>query len=94
MTSWADVLALAERELAMLRDGDAEGLPAAMAERARLAEGLGTPPASALAQLERLAAVQEQLITELTLARDEVARELAALGRGRGAVRGYRAAAG
>jgi hypothetical protein len=91
MTGWPDVLALAERELAMLRDGDAAALPAAMAERARLSEGLGPAPAAARPVLERIAAVQEQLITELTLARGEIARELAALNRGRGAVRGYRA---
>ena len=66
----------------------------ALAERARLAEGLAPPPASAAPVLDRIAAVQDQLITELTLGRDEVARELASLRRGRGAVRGYRASAG
>ena len=38
--------------------------------------------------------LQEQLVIEFTLARDAAARELAALRRGRGAVRGYRSAAG
>ena len=37
--------------------------------------------------------LQEQLVIEFTLARDAAARELAALGRGRGAMRGYRSAA-
>jgi hypothetical protein len=40
-----------------------------------------------------LVALQEQIVIEWTLARDAVARELAALTRGRGAVRGYRSAA-
>jgi hypothetical protein len=44
--------------------------------------------------LERLAVLQDQIVAEITLARDEAARELAALQRGRGAVRGYRSAAG
>ena len=44
--------------------------------------------------LERLAAVQDQIVTEITLARDEAARELRPLQRGRGAVQGYRSAAG
>ena len=44
--------------------------------------------------LERLAALQDQIVAEITLARDEAARELAALQRGRGAVHGYAAAGG
>jgi hypothetical protein len=94
MSGWPDLLVLAERELALLRDGDAAALPAAMEARERFAASLGPAPASARPVLERLAAVQEQIVTELTLARDDVARELAALRRGRGAVQGYRTAAG
>ena len=93
MTDWSDVLALAERELGLLRGGDAEALPSAQAERERLVAVLGPAPASALPVLERIAAVQDQLICELTLARDEVARELGALRRGQGAMHGYRAVA-
>lgn len=93
MTGWEALLGLAEAELALVRSGHVEDLPAAAANRARLAASLGAPPAGARPALERLAAVQEQITVELTLARDELARELAALGRGRGAVRGYRASA-
>jgi hypothetical protein len=93
VTGWSDVLALAERELALLRGGDAEALPAAQAERERLVAVLGPATAAALPVLERIAAVQDQLICELTLARDEVARELVALRRGQGAMHGYRAVA-
>jgi hypothetical protein len=88
--TWPDVLALAERELELVRSGDAEALPAASAERARLSATLGAPPRPVLV---RLVAVQEQIVVELTLARDEVVRELRALERGRSAVRGYRATA-
>jgi len=94
MTGWHTLLELAENELELLRRGDADALPAALDERDRLAATLGQAPASARPILERLAVVQEQIITEITLARDAAARELAALQRGRGAVRGYRHAAG
>ena len=93
MTGWDEVLALAEHELELVRGGDAEALPAATAERGRLTLELGAPPATARPQLERLVAIQHQIIVELTLGRDEIMRELAALQRGRGAVRGYRASA-
>lgn len=89
MSGWPDVLALAERELELVRGGDAEALPAAIAERARLAATLDQAPRPVL---ERLAEVQHQIIVELTLAREEILRELGALQRGRSAVQGYRAA--
>jgi hypothetical protein len=88
--TWFDVLALAERELELVRSGDAEELPAAVEERARLTAALGPAPRPVL---ERLLALQQQIVVELTLARDGVVRELGALQRGRGAVRGYRASA-
>jgi hypothetical protein len=87
---WQDVLALAERELELVRGGDADALPAALAERASLAATLDPAPRPVL---ERLAEVQHQIVVELTLAREDIVRELAALQRGRGAVRGYRATA-
>jgi hypothetical protein len=88
--SWSHVLALAERELELVRGGDAEAVPAASAERARLAATLGPAPRPVL---EQLVAVQEQIHVELTLARDEIVRELSALQRGRDAVQGYRVTA-
>ena len=94
MTSWEELLVLAEAELAMVRGGDVLGLSDAIAARARLAATLGPAPASARPVLERLTAVQEQIVVELTLAREGVGRELTTLRRGRGAVQGYRTAAG
>ena len=94
MSPWNQLLALAERELELIRGGDIERLPAAIEERARLAATLGQAPASARPVLERLQATQQQIIVELTLAGAEIVRELGTLRRGRGAVDGYRFAAG
>jgi hypothetical protein len=93
VSGWHELVALAERELALVREGRVEELPAAQAERAALAASLGQAPAAAGPALERLAAVQQQIAIELTLARDEIGRELRRLARGRGAVGRYRAAA-
>ena len=89
MTGWNDMLALAERELELVRGGDLEALPDAIAERARLAATLSAAPAAARPVVERLVAVQEQIVVELMLARAGLVRELGALRRGRGAMRGY-----
>ena len=93
MAPWQDLLARAERELALAREGRWEELAEAGAERARLAASLPAAPASARPLLERLALAQEQLTALLTDARAETARELGTLRRGRGAVRGYAPAA-
>ena len=94
MSGWNHVLALAERELELVRGGDVEALPGAIAERVQLAATLGAAPASARPVVERLVAVQEQIVVELMLARAGIVRELGVLRRGRGAVRGYAGAAG
>jgi hypothetical protein len=94
MSGWPRLLALAERELELVRGGDVEALPAAIAERERLAATLGQAPGSARPVLERLAEVQDQIVVELTLSRAEIVRELGTLQRGRGAVSGYAFAAG
>ena len=90
MTGWDDLLARAERELALVRGGDLAALPAAIDERTRFAATLGPAPASARPVLQRLVAVQEQIVVELTLAGAGITRDLGALRRGRGAVQGYR----
>ena len=94
MDPWQDLLARAEGELALAREGRWEELAAAGAERARLAAVMPAPPSQARPLLERLALVQEQLTALLTAARAETARELGTLSRGRGAVRGYAPVAG
>ena len=94
MDPWQDLLARAERELALAREGRWEELAAAGAERTRLAAALPAPAAPVRPLLERLALVQEQLTALLTAARAQTARELGTLRRGRGAVRGYAPVAG
>ena len=94
VTVWEELLARAERELELIRGGDVEALRDAVAERAALASTLDQAPPSARPVLERLVAVQEQIVVELTLAGAEIVRELGALERGRGAVQGYRSASG
>jgi hypothetical protein len=92
MEPWSELLerAAAERELAA--EGRWEELAASTAERVRLAAALGPAPASARPLLEALAAAQAELTATLRTARERTARELAELGRGRGAVAGYAAA--
>ena len=67
MNPWQDLLARAERELVLAREGRWEELAVAGAERTRLAAGLPAPAPAARPVLERLALVQEQL-TALLLA--------------------------
>jgi hypothetical protein len=86
---WQDLLARAERELTLAREARWEELAEAGAERVRLAAALPAPAPAVRPLLERLALVQEQLASLLTAGRAQTARELGALDRGRGAVRGY-----
>jgi hypothetical protein len=90
---WAALADLAERELALARDGRWEELAACSDERVRRAAVLPAPPPQARAELDRLVACQEALVALLASARALTARELGALRRGRGAARGYAAAA-
>ena len=89
MNAWQDLLARAERELTLAREGRWEELAEAGAERVRLATALPAPAPGVRPLLERLALVQAQITALLTAARAETARELGTLDRGRGAVRGY-----
>jgi hypothetical protein len=91
---WQDLLARAERELSLAREGRWEELAEAGAERARLSASLPAPAPAVRPLIERALHVQAQIVQLLTAARAHTARELGALDRGRGAVRGYAAAAG
>ena len=91
MTAAYEQLAdLAAIELALAHAGDGGGLASVQAERAALVATLpADPPAGARAPLQRAAALQAAIITALEGRRDDAARELARLRRGRGAVRAY-----
>jgi len=92
MDAWDALLrrVAAERELA--EEGRWEELAQSTAERVRLTAVLGPAPASARPVLEAIASLQDELVGTLRLARADAARELAGIGRGRGAVAGYAAA--
>jgi hypothetical protein len=90
---WGHLVGVADRELQALRDGRWEEAQALAAEREALGPAMAPPTRDDRPALEMLISLQDQIVVECTLARDAVARELAALARGRGAVRGYRNAA-
>ena len=92
MDPWSELLARAAAECELAAAGRWEELAASTAERVRLAAALGPAPAYARPLLEALAAAQGELTATLRAARDRTARELAEIGRGRGAVAGYAAA--
>ena len=89
-----ELLALAEDQLALADEGRWDELPAAMDRFGRHAATLPAiaPPAAADA-LRRTAAIVTRVEERLRAGRLECARELARLGRGRGAVRSYGSAA-
>jgi len=91
--SWGHLVGLADRELRLLRDGRWEEAQALAAEREALGPAMAPPTPADRPALEMLLSLQDQIVVECTLARDAIARELASLARGRGAVRGYRNAA-
>jgi hypothetical protein len=92
MDPWDTLLQRAAAERQLAAEGRWEELAASTAERVRLAAALGPAPRHARTILEALATVQEELTATLHTARADTARELAELGRGRGAVAGYAAA--
>ena len=92
MDPWTAILARATAERQLAAEGRWDELAESTAERVRMAATLGPAPISAKLVLEALAVVQAELTATLASARAEIARELAALPRARGAVAGYAAA--
>lgn len=94
MSAFAGVVALAERELDLVRAAEWELVAEVSAERVRRFAALGgrATPADRPA-LERLLTLEQQLTTALRSARSATVRELGSLRRGRGAMRGYGRAA-
>ena len=92
MTGWTEAVELAERELALVRAGEWDLVAEVSAQRGAHSTTLATPGPRPL--LERLAALEAELIAALTAARAATVRELGSLRRGRGAMRGYAGAAG
>jgi hypothetical protein len=88
MDPWTALLARATAERQLAAEGRWEELAASTAERLRIAATLDSAPRGARLVLEALNVVQQELTATLA----EAARELAALGQGRGAGAGYAAA--
>ncbi|MDA0161977.1 hypothetical protein OM076_17010 [Solirubrobacter ginsenosidimutans] len=86
---WAALVELAEHELALVRDGRWDELPAASAERLTAAEALGAPPAEARPQLERLLELQREIHAGVATARAFTQQKLGNLERGHTALVGY-----
>jgi hypothetical protein len=90
MGVYEDLLALVEREHALVVAGEWEGLASLDARRRAVVARLpSVAPASVALVLERAAAVQARTSTLLAGGADELRRELGALSQGRVAVRGY-----
>jgi hypothetical protein len=94
MTTFSDLAVLAARELELVREGRWDEASVLAAEREALAPALAPAREEDRPALELLLQLQERLVAECALARDAAARDLAGLMRGRGAMRGYRSAAG
>jgi hypothetical protein len=89
------LVALAEREYALVLEGDFDALEVLMKQRDAVVAGLpGQTPASARPALTEAARIQAKTTAALDEARTRVAGELAALDRGLKTATGYGRAAG
>ena len=86
---WADLVALAERERDLVRDGRWEEVPAVAEQRLSAAGALGTPPAAARPHLERLVELQAEIHAGLSAARAFTLQKMGSMNRGATAMRGY-----
>jgi hypothetical protein len=87
---WAELVALAEQELELIRDGRWDEVPAAGARRLSAAQALGDPPVQARTHLERLLELQHEIHAGLSTGRAFTLQKLSKLDRGHTALRGYR----
>jgi hypothetical protein len=94
MNPWLEAVELAERELALVRAGEWDLVAEVSDERARHTATLPAATEAVRPVLERLAALEANLVETLQAARTATARELGSLRRGRGAMRGYAGASG
>jgi hypothetical protein len=86
---WAELVALAERERDLIRDGRWEEVPAVSAQRVSAAAALGTPPAAARPYLEQLVDLEREIHAGLSSGRAFTLQKLGKLNRGATAMRGY-----
>jgi hypothetical protein len=89
-TGYGSLVALAERELALVHAGDLDALPKLWEDRRRLvAELPAIPPAHALAPLERAADLQGRTTALLEERLDATGAEMRRLVKGRSAMHSY-----
>ena len=86
---WAELVALAEHELELVRDGRWEEVPAVSAQRLSAAQALGDPPRAAGPHLERLVELQAEINAGLSAGRAFTLQKLGNMQRGQTALRGY-----
>jgi hypothetical protein len=86
---WAELVSLAEHELALVLDGRWEEVPAASAQRLSAAQALGDPPRAARPHLERLVELQNEIHAGLSIGRAFTLQKNAKIERGQTALRGY-----
>jgi hypothetical protein len=86
---WAELVALAERERDLVREGRWDELPAASSQRLDASRALGAPPAAARPHLERLVELQREINAGLSAGRAFTLQKLGKLDRGATAMRGY-----
>ena len=86
---WIDLVALAELERDLVRDGRWEEVPAVSEQRLRAAEALGAPPAAARPHLERLVELQREIHSGLSAGRAFTLHKLGQMNRGSAAIAGY-----
>jgi flagellar protein FliT len=89
MDPWSELVALAEREHELAREGHWDEVAELSGERLRRSLALGAAPASARPQLERMLRLESQITAVLQSARAFTSQELARTRRGQTAVRGY-----
>jgi HEAT repeat protein len=86
---WAELVALAERERDLVRDGRWDEVPAASAQRLSAAQALGDPPAQAREHLVRLVELEHEIHAGLSTGRAFTLQQISKMDRGRTAMRGY-----
>jgi hypothetical protein len=86
---WADLVALAERERDLVRDGRWDEVPPLSAQRLSAAQALGAPPAAARPHLERLLELEHEIHAGLSAGRAFTLHKLGEMERGHTALRGY-----
>jgi hypothetical protein len=86
---WAELVALAERERDIVKDGRWDELAAVSTQRLSAAAALGAPPAAARPHLERLVELEREINAGLSAGRAFTLQKLGSMNRGATAIRGY-----